>query len=132
QGFGVFIDYGHSRSGVGDTLQALSKHKYADVLHQPGLCDITSHVDFEALGTAFTAAGCATHGPVPQGPFLEAMGLHTRAERLCVSANRRQVRAIEAAVKRLASREEMGELFKVLAVAHQGAAVPAPFEGLDA
>ncbi|MGI9372299.1 MAG: class I SAM-dependent methyltransferase, partial [Hyphomicrobiales bacterium] len=42
QGFGVFIDYGHSRSGVGDTLQALSKHKYADVLHQPGLCDITS------------------------------------------------------------------------------------------
>lgn len=132
EGFGLFIDYGHSKSNVGDTLQALSKHKHVDVLHQPGMCDITSHVDFEALGNAFEGAGCVTHGPVPQGPFLEAMGLHTRAERLSVNANRRQVRAIEAAVKRLASREEMGELFKVLAVAHKDAAVPAPFEGLHA
>ena len=106
-------------------------HEYVDVLHRPGQCDITSHVDFEALGKAFEGAGARAHGPVQQGPFLDAMGLDLRAERLSRSASRRQVRGLEAAVKRLASREEMGELFKVMAVSGKDSPVPAPFEGLS-
>ncbi|MGI9482276.1 MAG: class I SAM-dependent methyltransferase [Hyphomicrobiales bacterium] len=130
-GFGLFIDYGHVNSAPGDTLQALSKHQYAEILHRPGYCDITSHVDFEALGKAFQRSGASVFGPVSQGPFLDAMGLDVRAERLSRDANRRQARAIEAAVTRLASRQEMGELFKVMAVGAPGAPIPAPFEGLS-
>ncbi len=130
-GYGLFIDYGHVTSAPGDTLQVLSKHSYVDIFNRPGLCDITSHVDFAALGTVFENAGAVVHGPVPQGPFLDAMGLDLRVERLIKNATRRQVRAIEAGVKRLASREEMGELFKVMAVSGRNNPTPAPFEGLS-
>jgi NADH dehydrogenase [ubiquinone] 1 alpha subcomplex assembly factor 7 len=129
-GYGLFIDYGHLQSAPGDTLQALSKHEYVDILHRPGMCDLTSHVDFAALGAACKQAGAKVHGIVPQGPFLDAMGLDLRVERLARSATRRQVRAIESAVKRLASREEMGELFKIMAISAPDNPVPAPFEGL--
>ena len=131
-GCGLIIDYGHVHSGTGDTLQAMSKHGYVDVLHQPGQCDVTSHVDFESLGAALEAGGVKTYGPVPQGPFLHAMGLEVRAEKLKEKAMRRQKRLIDSAVERLASREQMGELFKVLAITHPDCPMPAPFEGLSA
>lgn len=129
-GSGLIIDYGHVESAVGDTLQAMSKHGYVDVLERPGQCDVTSHVDFEALAKAFGAGGVTTHGAVPQGPFLLSMGLQVRAEKLREGAMRRQAQRIDSAVERLAARETMGELFKVLAVTHPDYPTPAPFEGL--
>ncbi len=131
-GCGLMIDYGHVRSAAGDTLQAMSKHGYVDVLHRPGQCDVTSHVDFESLGRAFEAGGAKAYGPVPQGPFLHAMGLEVRAEKLKEKAMSRQKRLIDNAVERLAGRDEMGALFKVLAITHADCATPAPFEGLSA
>ena len=131
-GCGLIIDYGHVHSAAGDTLQAMSKHGYVDVLHRPGQCDVTSHVDFESLARAFEAGGAKTHGPVPQGPFLHAMGLEVRAQKLKEKAMSRQRRLIDSAVERLAGREEMGGLFKVLAISHADCPMPAPFEGLSA
>lgn len=131
-GCGLIIDYGHAQSDTGDTLQAMSKHGYVDVLHQPGQCDVTSHVDFESLACAFEEGGAKSYGPVPQGPFLHAMGLEVRAEKLKEKAMSRQKRLIDSAVERLAGREQMGELFKVLAITHPDSPMPAPFEGLTA
>ncbi|MEM7428435.1 MAG: SAM-dependent methyltransferase [Pseudomonadota bacterium] len=131
-GAGLIIDYGHMESACGDTLQAMSKHGYVDILERPGQCDVTSHVDFEALAAEIEAGGAKTHGPVPQGPFLLSMGLQIRAEKLREKAMRRQARHIDSAVERLAAREQMGELFKVLAVTHPDYPTPAPFEGLTA
>src|SRR5690606_33346228 len=51
-GAGLFIDYGHTETGIGDTLQAVHKHHYDDLLAHPGEADITSHVDFSALAAA--------------------------------------------------------------------------------
>jgi NADH dehydrogenase [ubiquinone] 1 alpha subcomplex assembly factor 7 len=51
-GAALIIDYGHTHSGTGDTLQAIARHQFADVLARPGEADITSHVDFEALAVA--------------------------------------------------------------------------------
>ena len=48
-GAAIFIDYGHERSGHGDTLQAMRSHRFAPVLTDPGEQDLTSHVDFEAV-----------------------------------------------------------------------------------
>jgi NADH dehydrogenase [ubiquinone] 1 alpha subcomplex assembly factor 7 len=56
-GAALIIDYGHTHSGVGDTLQAIAKHQFADVLARPGEADITSHVDFEALSGASPRKG---------------------------------------------------------------------------
>ncbi len=131
-GCGLIIDYGHAQSATGDTLQAMSKHGYVDVLHRPGHCDVTSHVDFESLARAFEIGGAKTYGPVPQGPFLHAMGLEVRAEKLREKAMSRQKRLIDSAVERLAGREQMGELFKVMALTHPDCPMPAPFEGLSA
>src|SRR5690606_20852773 len=64
QGAALFIDYGHSESGVGDTLQAIGRHQYADVLKTPGRVDITAHVDFQAFGLAAESMGASVQGPL--------------------------------------------------------------------
>ena len=112
------IDYGHVRPGFGDTLQALSGHRFADPLAAPGEADLTHHVDFAALARAAQAEDATLHGPVDQRDFLLALGLCERAARLKANADARQAAAIDAACERLtdASRDGMGNLFKVLAV----------------
>jgi SAM-dependent MidA family methyltransferase len=115
----LLIDYGHVRPGFGDTLQALSGHAFADPLAAPGEADLTCHVDFAALALAARETGAAVHGPVDQGDFLTALGLHERAARLRQKADAAQTGAIEAAMARLTDPGPggMGHLFKVIAIA---------------
>lgn len=114
----LMFDYGHTRPGFGDTLQALAGHAFADPLAAPGEADLTCHVDFAALALAARDAGAAIHGPVDQGDFLVALGLRERAARLRLRANDTQAEAIDAALARLTddNPEGMGRLFKVMAV----------------
>lgn len=126
-GAALIIDYGHMRSAVGDTLQAIRKHQFADVLVQPGETDITSHVDFDALTRAVTADGAKPYGPVTQGDFLVKMGLKEREEMLRARADARQRIRLSKGAQRLVSGNQMGQLFKVLAVAHPDMPKPAPF-----
>src|SRR5262249_50651211 len=51
-GVALFIDYGHTKSSIGETLQAMRAHAYSDPLAEPGLADITAHVDFAAFAEA--------------------------------------------------------------------------------
>lgn len=127
-GAALIIDYGHAESAPGDTFQAVRGHGHADPLADPGEADLTSHVDFAALCRTTEAAGAAAHGPIDQGEFLLALGLAERAERLAAAADETGRAEIRAALHRLASPEEMGSLFKVLAVTHP-ALVPPPFPG---
>lgn len=125
-GAALIIDYGHVRSGPGDTLQAVRAHGFADVLESPGESDLTSHVDFQALGDALREGRAAVHDPLTQGAFLSAMGMAERAEVL----KRNDASAagdIEAAATRLAADSQMGQLFKVIAASHPGAPPPYPF-----
>src|SRR6185295_10691430 len=116
-GAALIIDYGHTTSAAGDTLQAVRGHRFADPLAEPGLADLTAHVDFAALARAAERAGARTHGPVTQSAFLHRLGIVERAERLKAGATTLQVVGIEAALDRLVGREAMGDLFKVLAIA---------------
>ncbi|SFG25537.1 class I SAM-dependent methyltransferase [Methylobacterium gossipiicola] len=112
------IDYGHARPGFGDSLQAVAEHRFVDPLAAPGSADLTTHVDFSALARAASGEGARVHGPVDQRDFLQALGLHQRAERLSAGATPEQAAEIAAAVSRLIdpTRRGMGSLFKVLAV----------------
>ncbi len=123
-GAALIVDYGHAVSAPGETLQAVRGHRTADPLDAPGEADLTAHVDFAALSRAATDAGAAVYGPVPQGLFLSRLGIAERVERLRRGATPDQVRDIETACHRLIADEEMGTLFKVLAITPSG--MPAP------
>jgi NADH dehydrogenase [ubiquinone] 1 alpha subcomplex assembly factor 7 len=124
-GAALVVDYGHT-GGFGDTLQALSRHAFADPLAAPGEADLTAHVDFSALARCVRGAGAAAHGPIGQGAFLLSLGLLERAGRLGAATAEAEREAIRAAVERLAGPKQMGELFKLLAITRPGL-VPAPF-----
>lgn len=128
-GAGLFIDYGYLTPGIGDTLQALRKHRYEDVLASPGLADLTSHVDFHALAEAAQHHGLAVH-LATQGAFLLGLGLLERAGRLGANSDASARDKIHGEVERLAGPDSMGNLFKVLAVTPPGIAVP-PFANAD-
>ena len=127
-GAALIIDYGHARPGIGDTLQAVKRHRRHGVLDDPGSADLTAHVDFFALAAAARGAGAEAFGPVPQGAFLRALGIDARAARLRQSASAEQAAAIDAALRRLTGADEMGTLFKALAIAHPALGAPPGFE----
>lgn len=120
RGVALVIDYGHLHSDVGDTLQAVGEHAFADPLSTPGRIDLTAHVDFEALALAAEGMGARVHGPVTQAAFLRALGIHSRATTLKAKARSAQAAAIEAAVERLTGDgpKGMGALFKAIGLAH--------------
>ena len=88
---------------------------------------MTAHVDFAALIQAARAAGAEAHGPVPQSAFLKRLGVELRAERLSARATPEQAAAIRAALHRLIAPEEMGRLFRVVALTSPGFGPPAGF-----
>jgi NADH dehydrogenase [ubiquinone] 1 alpha subcomplex assembly factor 7 len=117
-GAALIIDYGHIRSDAGDTFQAIARHSFADPLKNPGQADVTAHVDFQALARAAEDIGARVHGPVPQGEFLQRLGIETRALGLMAKATHEVSEDISSALKRLigGGRGGMGSMFKVLAV----------------
>jgi NADH dehydrogenase [ubiquinone] 1 alpha subcomplex assembly factor 7 len=126
-GAALVIDYGHMRSAAGDTLQAMHKHRFCALTEHAGEADLTSHVDFEALGRAFARGGGQVSGVMTQGHFLNAMGIEARRERLSATATPQQKAEISTAVERLALPGQMGDLFKVMAVTGGLAGTPYPF-----
>jgi SAM-dependent MidA family methyltransferase len=114
-GVALIIDYGHTRTAPGETLQAVRGHASSPVLADPGEQDLTAHVDFEAVGRAATDAGAAVTNVVTQGQWLKRLGIHARAESLARS-NPDRADEIAAAVRRLTGSADMGELFKLIAI----------------
>ena len=126
----LFIDYGHTRSGFGDTLQAVQAHRHTDPLQSPGEADLTSQVDFAAFAAAMRARGFACDGPVAQGEFLGRLGITERASRL-MAANPAKAAQIEVDIARLTAPGGMGGRFQAIGIrSPQLAALPA-LEAVD-
>jgi len=126
-GWALIVDYGHDHGhdgAPGASLQAVRGHRGADILDRPGETDLSAHVDFAALGAA---TGRPTFGPVGQGDFLRRLGIAERADALKARASEAQRAAIDAASARLIAPDQMGTLFRVLAVGDDRSAVPAGF-----
>lgn len=126
-GAALIIDYGHVHSGPGETLQAISGHRFAPVLEQPGEIDLTAHVDFEHLAAIATSHGLDVFGPLQQGAFLNSLGLDARAQILSEGADAATRKDIDSAVDRLAGEDEMGQHFKVMIFTSHGSPLPEPF-----
>jgi SAM-dependent MidA family methyltransferase len=124
QSVAIFIDYGfpaseyyHPQRSMG-TLMTHRQHRTStDPLIDLGLQDITAHVNFSAIADAAASAGAVPVGYVSQSTFLIDCGI---AELLGGAAtDTRAWAAQSAAVNMLMSEAEMGELFKVIALARQ-------------
>lgn len=126
-GAAIIIDYGYEGPALGDTLQAVKAHQFADPFTDPGELDLTTHVDFTVLGNMARQAGLRVHGPVGQGAFLRQLGIDARAAQLAQSAPAR-AKEVETAHHRLTDEAEMGVLFKAMAWTHPDWADPAGFD----
>ena len=126
-GIALIIDYGHSKSAAGETLQAVHRHRFAPVLDRPGEQDLTAHVDFAAVARAAAGAGASVTPVATQGEWLRRLGIDARAGALA-EAHPGEAGEIETARKRLCDSEAMGELFKVIAIHSPDWPAPAGFE----
>ncbi len=130
----LVIDYGfpareyyHPQRSMGTLMCHYRHHAHGEPFFQPGLQDITTHVDFSALAHAAADGGLQILGYANQAQFLVNCGL---AELLGTAdaADVARYAPLAAQAQRLVSPAEMGELFKVLAV---GRGVDAPLRGFS-
>ena len=131
-GVALFIDYGHFASAAGATLRAVSQHRAVSALAPPGSTDLSADVDFDAFAEAARAGGATVYGPVTQAGFFTALGAELRLAQLSARAAPKQRQELAGGVKRLLHRDEMGERFKVMALASPGPATPAGFAPMSA
>ena len=122
-GWALIIDYGYDQ-GHGASLQAVRGHRGAGILDQPGEIDLSAHVDFAALAAA---TGAQTFGPMGQGDFLGRLEIARRAETLKARATTGQRLAVDTALQRLIAADQMGTLFRVLAVGDDRSGAPTGF-----
>lgn len=118
------VDYGYEGPALGETLQAVRGHGFANPFETPGEVDLSAHVDFTTLAAAAQAAGAVAWGPVTQRDLLGQLGIDGRATALARHAPER-TEAILADRARLMG--DMGMLFKALAVTHHDWPTPAAF-----
>jgi NADH dehydrogenase [ubiquinone] 1 alpha subcomplex assembly factor 7 len=126
-GWALIVDYGYDASGPGASLQAVRSHRGAGVLDRPGETDLSTHVDFAALAAAAAASRAAVCGPVGQGDFLKRLGIMQRAEMLKARASPAQRHALDAGLERLIAPDQMGTLFRVMAIGDDRSAAPIGF-----
>lgn len=115
-GAALIIDYGPAESGLGDSFQALKRHRFHAPLEELGAADLTAHVDFGALKAAAGEAGAKVFGPITQGDFLRALGIELRADMLAKRSDLATIETLRRQVHRLIAPEQMGRLFKVIGI----------------
>ena len=120
----LVVDYGHEGPLLGETLQAVRGHGFANPYETPGEVDLSAHVDFTTLATAAQVAGAVAWGPVEQGEWLVKLGIDARAAALARSSPDR-AEGIVADRARLV--RGMGSLFKAMAVTAPAWPQPAGF-----
>jgi NADH dehydrogenase [ubiquinone] 1 alpha subcomplex assembly factor 7 len=131
---GAFLcmDYGYVESEAAtETFQAMRDQTYVDPFDLPGEADLTAHVDFcrlrEEMGLTDINAQLCYAGPTTQGQFLRKLGLDARAAALA-RANPERADEFLAQAARLADADQMGTLFKVMAITSKNWPTPAGFD----
>ncbi|MEZ5459643.1 MAG: SAM-dependent methyltransferase [Steroidobacteraceae bacterium] len=127
RGVVILVDYGLPRSQyyhpqrLDGTLRChVRQHAHHDPFLYPGLCDITSWVDFTRVAEAAVAAGLEVAGFTTQAAWLLALGVESLAAETLPDGADRDARVPAAhlaamhGLKRLLLPGEMGEAVKVM------------------
>jgi SAM-dependent MidA family methyltransferase len=119
----LIVDYGfpraeyYHRERSEGTLMGHYRHRaHTDPFLWPGLSDLTTHVDFTAIAEAGERAGLVVAGFASQASFLLSCGLLDRLREVGPTDSLPYLREASA-VQTLTSPAEMGESFKILALA---------------
>lgn len=129
----LFIDYGfpaaelfHPQRSSGTLMCHYRHHAHDDPFALVGLQDITAHVDFSAVASAGVDAGFEVLGYTTLAQFLVNCGITD----ILAQTSAEEVRAyapLASQAQKLLSPAEMGELFKVLALARGMESAPGGF-----
>lgn len=137
QGYLLLIDYGYTRheyyhpERTQGTLICHFRHQvHADPYLLPGLQDITASVDFSALALAGADIGFDLAGYTTQAHFLIDSGLDGLLAGSDPADVKRHMQLMQG-VKKLTLPSEMGERFKVMALAKAADPVLSGFRSRD-
>jgi cyclopropane-fatty-acyl-phospholipid synthase len=99
-----------------NTLQAVSNHKFANILENIGNVDITHNVNFDLFKKFTKKLGGLESSLTTQRDFLIKMGIKDRAEVISKNESFLKKADIFYRLKRLVDEKQMGTLFKVMLV----------------
>jgi SAM-dependent MidA family methyltransferase len=121
-GLFITLDYGfpaseffHPQREQGTLMAHHRHHAITDPLYLPGLCDLTSHVEWSSISSVALAAGADEIYFNNQGNFLLEAGIGDLVLEKMNPANATAFLPVSNALQKLLSEAEMGELFKVFA-----------------
>ena len=112
----LIIDYGYLEKKMRNTLQAVSGHKYSNVLKNIGKSDITYNLSFNLFKEIAKQQGGLNNKLTTQGKFLTKIGIEKRAEMISKNQNFLKKADIYYRLKRLIDNNQMGNLFKVMLI----------------
>ena len=115
----LLIDYGYTDKKMKDTLQAISNHKFANILDNIGNADITHNINFNIFKKFTEQMGELTNNLTTQKKFLIKMGIKQRAEIISKNQNFLKKADIFYRLERLINETQMGNLFKVMLIKNQ-------------
>ncbi len=99
-----------------NTLQAVSKHKFANILENIGNVDITHNINFNLFERYINKINGLDCKLTSQKIFLTNIGIIERANIISKKVNFSKKADIFYRLKRLIDDKEMGTLFKVMLV----------------
>ena len=114
----LIIDYAYLEKEMKNTLQAVSKHKYCDVLKSFRNSDITYNLSFNLINKIIKKFGPCTSLTPTQQIFLTKLGILDRAEILSKNMPFSEKADIYFRIKRLLDENQMGGLFKVMFISN--------------
>ena len=112
----LLIDYGYTHKKMKNTLQAISNHKFANILSNIGNVDITHNISFELFKKLIKQMGSLENNLTTQKEFLIKMGIKQRAEIISKNHNFLKKADIYYRLNRLIDEKQMGNLFKVMLI----------------
>mgnify|MGYP001262791739 CR=1 FL=1 len=110
----LIIDYAYLEKEMKNTLQAVSKHKYCDVLSGFRNSDITYNLSFNLINKITKKFYPCSSLSTTQKKFLTKLGILDRAEILSKNMTFSAKADIYFRIKRLIDNSQMGHLFKVM------------------
>ena len=112
----LIIDYGYFEKKMKNTLQAIFKHQYSNILKNICNSDITHNINFKLFQKVVKNLGGLEINLTTQKKFLIKMGINERAEIISKNKSFLKKADIYYRVKRLVDDKQMGNLFKVMLI----------------
>jgi len=112
----LIIDYGYTENKMKNTLQAISNHKFSNILENIGNSDITHNINFNLYKKFIKNMKGLESIVTTQREFLLKLGIGQRAEILSKNKNFSKKADIFYRLNRLIDEKQMGHLFKVMLI----------------